>query len=283
MRSSLKQRAFAHGFLLILLGVGFWIWQCALNLHDFSSESALLLAGLPLAFICGAPWTKQEPAASIRTRSLLASIALLMVGSTLQSIVLMALAWAGLFDAWARATYRQTNRARHSAAYMAFLSFPWLAIEGHRIGWWFRDSGAQVGAFLFQQLGFPVHRQGTTVFVDQLPVDVTEACSGLQTLQVFLLVGGLLAWRETKTPRDHVLALALLPAAAWLANTLRIALVTVSGLTFGVDLAGGALHAWLGIISSLVVLALYLWAVRSMSHTFRPIRTIHQPLATPNP
>ena len=281
MHGAMSHRLFAYGWPLILLGAAVWIWHSALRMHAFSGETALLLVGIPVAVLCGAPWKPQHGQISAPGGMLFASALLLFLGSTLQSILLMALAWTGLFDAWTRVVFNQSTRSRHTASYLAFLSFPWLAIEGQRIGWWFRESGAHIGAQLFQGLGFPVERRGTTVFVDQLPIDVTEACSGLQTLQVFLLIGGLLAFFESTNSKRHLVALLVLPLAAWAANTLRILLVTISGLTFGADAAAAPMHAWPGITSALLVLGCYRSCVRALNAPSVTTYTIKSPPTAP--
>ncbi len=283
MRQPMTQQILVHGLPLVLLGAACWIWQTSLTFQELPGDSLLLLAGIPLAIWCGAPWRCNASPERPNLGTLGAASLLLFLGSTIQSVLLMALAWTGLFNSWTRLAFNQSKRSRQAASYLAFLSFPWLAIEGIGIGWWFRETGAQAGAHVFKLTGFQVDRHGSTMVIDQLPVEVTEACSGMQTLQVFLLAGGILAFLESSSARCQLWALFMLPLAAWLANGVRLILVTISGLTFGVDAASGALHEWLGLVSSVSILLIYRSGIKVLNTLSFRFTTERQQLLNSSP
>ena len=95
-------------------------------------------------------------------------------------------------------------------------------------------------------LGLAVSREGTQIIVQNFPVDVSAACAGLKVLQAMLVAGSLMAFVQLGFSRWYWPAVAVLPLVAWLANTLRVVMLSTVALTFGADAAHGWFHEWGG-------------------------------------
>jgi exosortase len=91
-----------------------------------------------------------------------------------------------------------------------------------------------------------VHRDGTMLLVQGLPLSVEPACAGLNVLQSLLIVGGVLICARIPGGWRFWLALCALIPLAWIANTSRIFMLGCAGLLVGPDFARGWFHEWGG-------------------------------------
>jgi exosortase/archaeosortase family protein len=146
-------------------------------------------------------------------------------------------------------------RPRDELRVLALLSLPWLATDGAQLALVFRHSAAWATGMIFDLLGFAVVREGTTITIEGQPLGVVAACAGLDTLHATLVAGAWLAG-VLRNRKRFWLAVALLPALAWIANTSRVITLGGVALTWGPDVASGWFHDWGGLAVILVMFAL---------------------------
>ena len=131
------------------------------------------------------------------------------------------------------------------------LAFPWITRDLPALAWWYRLSAAWSAEHCLSGIGLEVRREGTQIFVHQLPFDVAPACSGIQGLQALLVAGTALCFLQVGTRPFYWPAVGLLPLVAWLANALRVMLLIAAGLSFGPEVVTGWFHTvggWLVLV-----------------------------------
>jgi len=99
---------------------------------------------------------------------------------------------------------------------------------------------------MFQMLGYSVAREGTMLYIGNLPLSVEPACAGLNVLQAMLVAGSLVICLTVPSGWRFGVAVATLLPLAWLANTMRIFMLGLAGVTMGPDFAMGWFHKWGG-------------------------------------
>jgi exosortase len=232
--------------LLALLGLGILaavIWlRGTLGMTD-AADTLPLLAAFPLYYWLTRPWMwKTEPAPRL-PRTVFVGLALTLVGVVADSTFLLSVAWIAFLDAFEFAFLEKIPRR---LMILPFLGFPWLTQNMESLGWIFRYTGAGAVQFLFTILGMTVHREGTLLFIGNLPLSIEPACAGLNVLQSMLIVGCLLICIRIRGGWRFWSAIASLIPLAWLANTLRIFMLGSAAVLFGSDFASGWFHKWGG-------------------------------------
>lgn len=254
-----------RGWLLLLAVLAAVLWLRDRSWMGAAADVLPILAAFPLFWWCGRPWRWRSGGTGVEWQWLTVAVALWVVGMALNLTVVMALGWT--LAVWSLLGGRLAPEAAGPVARLLpllWLGFPWLALEGDRIGWWFRLSAAGVAEVLFSGLGFDVSRQGVLVLVQGLPISVDAECSGLNVLQGMLLAGLVVAHRHFGRSRGFWWALPVLAVAAWCANTLRVLLVSVLALSLGPEIASGPLHVWGGILVLVLMFALCLAAFSAL-------------------
>ena len=242
-------------WLASLLAVAVFIW-----LRDrtwlSSTEVVLPLLAAPALFLwLGEPWRHwRKESAPIHFKMLLSALAIFLVGLALAVTWLLALAWTVALWVWLASNIRaEIFFVLRRLLIFPLLAFPWLALDLPSLGWWFRLSAAWAAEHFFQALGLAVTREGTQIVVQHFPVAVTAACAGLNVLQAMLVAGGVMAFVQLGRSRWYWPAVLLLPVVAWLANTVRVVMLSAVALTFGADAASGWFHEWGGWLVLLVM------------------------------
>ncbi len=208
-----------------------------------ASETLPLLAAFPLYFWLTRPWLwRTEPAPRL-PRTVFAGLALTLLGVLVDSTFLLSLAWIAFLDAFQFCFLEKIPRR---LLILPFLGFPWITQNMESLGWLFRYTGAGAVQFLFTMLGMTVHREGTLLYIQQLPLSIEPACAGLNVLQSMLIVGCLLICIRIRGGWRFWVAILSLAPLAWLANTLRIFMLGSAGVLFGSDFASGWFHKWGG-------------------------------------
>jgi exosortase len=248
--------------LLVLITGAVYIW-----LHDLawwhSQPFALLLILVPLipAYLCR-PWKlRASPLPmSMRHQLLLGCAALAwLVGLSTGYVFPFALSWAALFYIFMHQNF-ESERANDILKLLPFalLAFPWIVLDGDTIGWYFRLSGAIVNEHVLAAIGLDVERQGVSLLVSGLTINVLADCDGIDTLQTMLMAGGVLGFLVSgKKDTQYWYIWPMIIIFAWLANTLRILLISVVGLLYGVDFAMGTFHDWGGTVSVALMFLLF--------------------------
>lgn len=208
-----------------------------------AADTLPLLAAFPLYVWLAAPWKWSRRPLVRLPRSLFAGLALTLAGIAGDSTLLLSAGWIAFLDAF---QFAYVEKVPRRFLILPFLGFPWLTQNIESLGWFFRYTGAGAVQVLFTMLGMTVHREGTLLLIQNLPLSVEPACAGLNVLQSMLIVGCLLICTRIPSGWRFGLALATLVPLAWLANTSRIFMLGCAGLMFGSDFARGWFHNWGG-------------------------------------
>ena len=223
------------GFLLIWIQDTAWIQS--------ATDTLPALAALPLFIWLGKPWDLNPIPRPPSARLLITALILLAAGLLTDLTLLLALGWTALLWGWLSPQLGDEAKYRGKRLLiLPIMAFPWLLLDGHPVGWWFRLSGAQATQWFFNLFEINVLRRGTLLLVETLPVDVAPACSGLNTLQAMLIAGTVIAFLELGKGPMYWFCLPLLILTTWLANTLRIITITGTALRHGPDVADGIFH-----------------------------------------
>lgn len=202
-----------------------------------------LLAALPLCGWFGMPWRRRPDLLSPSASVLVCAASCFVAGLALDLLSLLTLAWVLALSAWLRSQLSARDWVeRRRLLVLPAMAFPWLTLDFDRLGWWFRLSAARVVDVVFRGLGFDVSQEGTQLVVQGSAVSVDASCAGLGTLQAMLIAGVLAA--HLSLGRRPALGWLLLGLAglAWIANTLRVMLLTAAAMTFGHEFAMGTFH-----------------------------------------
>ena len=212
-----------------------------------------IILALPLFFCLGGPWAFQGQGRPMHSAGVACSVVLMLAGVLADLVFPLAIGWTLLLGCWlsARLVPDATGSVRRLLV-LPLLAFPWIALDFHSIGWWFRLSGSWATAGAFSLMGLDVTREGTSLLVQGMAIGVEAPCSGLNVLQSMLIAGVALAYLYLEDGHRYWWNLPLLVPMAWLANTLRIMMLCTVGLSVSPAFAMGVFHH----VGGLVVLCL---------------------------
>ena len=183
-------------FLPILVIAGAYIWLHSLRWWEMDSDSILLLANFAIIFYLGKPWSAPTAGAGpIRPVVLFPALLLFGIGVLGDLAWAMALGWAICFYLALGPSFSpRPTVSLFRLMPFAFLAFPWIALDGQTIGWYFRISGAAVNEIAFSVLGMDVMREGVNMVISGVVIKVADECAGLNSLQAMMVAGGFLAF-----------------------------------------------------------------------------------------
>lgn len=238
-----------------------FIWLRDLSWSSTFDDTIPILVGIPLFYWVGRPWHLSIPHERLPASALIGTAILILLGVLANSTFLLTVGWVFLLWKWLSL---RTPRTEHSKLIkllvLPLLSFPWITLDAQPVGWWFRLTGAQATGALYSLLGLDVKVEGTQLLINGLPISVEAACSGMNTLQSLLIAGSLLAFLYLGETSRYWWNLPLLVVIAWLANTLRIIILSGVALAVSPAFALGAFHLWGGWLV-LVVMFFMCWVV----------------------
>lgn len=229
-----------------------FIWIRSTRWMDSAADSLPILAALPVFVWLGGPWRFRDGDWGLNSNWLLVAGICFALGLAGNLTLLLAMSWTASLWAWLsqRVEQEQVSQVKYLLP-LPLLAMPWVVLDGAAIGWWFRLSGAEVTAAFFKLLAFDVVHDGTLLVVNGKPISVEAACAGLNTLQSMLIAGVALAFVLLRSRRRYWWNVALLLPLAWLANTLRIIVLSAAALTFSSGFVSGTFHdlsGWLVIL-----------------------------------
>ena len=236
----MKSNSLSPGVLAVL---ALFVWFRDTAWFDSWDSALIAAAGFPLFIALGRPWALQSEQRQASTGITMFGVGALVLGLAVELTVLMALGWMLLLWSWLspRLTSRDRPRVRRLLVF-PFLAFPWVILDCWQVGWWFRLSGSWMTEVVLSPV-LNVVRNGTLLVVDGFPVDVSEACAGLNTLQALLIVGVAVLYTRFGTSRGYWVSLLMVVPITWLANTLRIGAICLVGATCGREFVSGAFHS----------------------------------------
>lgn len=235
---------------------GLFIWLRDLNWWQYASDTLPILLAFPLFYRLGEPWKMgNEP---LKLPFLLLFIAFFLLGAIFDMNLLFAISWLFLVKAMPIEAPSPSNL--NKLLVIPFFGFPWVSFDANGIGWLFRLTGANATSALFSSLNFNVVQEGTQLLINNVPISVEAACSGLNTLQSMMILGLTLAYLDLKDSALYWINIPILLGLAWIANTLRIILISSLALICGPEFAMGPLHIWGGLLV-IVIMFLLAWGL----------------------
>jgi exosortase/archaeosortase family protein len=245
-------KQFDYYFYFLLISAIF-IWSKDFALIGSYVDSLPILISLPLFYWLGVPWEFRKTFTEPSKITLSLSVINLFLGVSLHSTLFYSLAWSCFLWMWLQARLNEETLVNLKPGFpLLVLGFPWLFLDGEIIGWWFRITGSWITEQLFSSAGFEVVRQGTFLLINNQPFSVDSACSGINTLQSLLIAGVYLGSSILKQQFRIIWGVPFLFFIAWLANTIRISIITLAALILGPEFAMGAFHE----VGGLIVLGL---------------------------
>ncbi|HHO76653.1 MAG TPA: exosortase/archaeosortase family protein [Deltaproteobacteria bacterium] len=256
-------------FLILLFFLAFFIWVRDLAWISSLDNTLPIILSLPLFIWLGWPWRFTTQDNPLLFSGLMICAIVFIIGVALNITFVLALSWTGILWYWLSSRLdRKTAISIRRLLILPILSFPWLALEGDAIGWWFRLSSARVTSEIFSLMGFDVLHEGTRIIVQGLPVGIGEPCSGINVLQSMLIAGSALAYIYLRKHPGYWLNIGLLISIAWMANTVRIVVVCIVALTLSPEIALGLFHTFGGWFVLFMMLCLT-WTIFSLQARLR--------------
>ncbi|WP_395747691.1 exosortase/archaeosortase family protein [Prosthecobacter sp.] len=244
--------------LLLLASGWFLIWLDNAGALADASAALVAMAAPPLALWLGMPWRLQRQSRHLSRRWIALAAVVLVPGLFYRQPLALSCGWTictgiVLAQHLTPAAWRQ----RAGLLPLGLLSLPWLGEDLSWLSMPFRSSGAWVAERCFDVLGFDVVRAGTRLIVEGQEISVEPACAGMNGLHAMLVAGAVLGWlRLRENMRRLVFWLAVLPAIAWLTNTLRIITISMLGLHTSPEMVAGTAHEMIGWTIVLIVFGL---------------------------
>ncbi len=248
-------------YLSILSVLAGFVWLRDRSWAATSSDVLPVLVALPLFVWLGWPWCLQKPTEPVSPGGLASAAGFWALGMAANLTFFLAVGWALSLWSWLAPRLRESAQSSlRRLLVLPVLAFPWIALDGAMVGWWFRLTGAAVSARVFLLLGFDVVHEGTNLQVQGCQIAVDAPCSGLNALQSMLIAGSALTYLALGQRPGYWWNLAGLVVLAWVANTARILLLTASVLMFGAKFTGGSFHELSGWLV-LVLIFLLSWPI----------------------
>jgi exosortase/archaeosortase family protein len=253
-----------YGLLGFLLIYAVFIWFRDPSWISSSDDTLPILVAIPLFMWLGSPWHWRNESSPLSTSALVGATLLFLLGNAFNLTLFLTLSWCLILWTWlSKRVTQESFDALKKLMVLPLMAFPWIALDADRIGWWFRLSGAWAAAHFFALFGFDVQREGTLMVVNQLPISVEVACAGLNTLQSMLIAGTAVAFLFLGNSSRFWWNLPLLVLISWLANTVRIILISAAALAISPSFAKGNFHVLGGWVVILLMFCLC-WFIFSL-------------------
>lgn len=127
----------------------------------------------------------------------------------------------------------------------------------------------QTSLFALQTLGLGAYSEGNRIIMDQVKLNVVDACSGLRMLTIFLALAAAIAMISVTRPWwERLIILVTAVPIAVAVNTIRI---TVTGLMYNAqfnDFADKLVHDWAGYFMMPLALAMLYLELQVLSNLF---------------
>lgn len=133
-------------------------------------------------------------------------------------------------------------------------SIPIPAVLYYNIAVPLQTIAAATASFVLRGAGVPVARDGNTLLLPGMALEVADACSGIRSLTVLLALGALWAYMEKGRPLRRALLFASTIPLAVLGNAVRVSLTVLGVYLFGPWVAEGGVHEAMGLVVFLVTL-----------------------------
>lgn len=227
----------------ILAVLALFIWFRDLSWISTADDTLPILVAIPLFFWIAAPWKFREDSEPMSVNLIALSVLFFLIGIGLNFTFSLTLGWTILLWTWLKTrVVPEMLPSIKKLLVLPMMAFPWIALDAVKIGWWFRLSGAWAAAEFFSLIHLDVTREGTLMVVNGVAISVEVACAGLNTLQSMMIAGSIVDYLLLGNSVLYWWNLPLLVAISWLANTLRIILISLAALYVSPQFATGEFH-----------------------------------------
>ncbi len=149
---------------------------------------------------------------------------------------------------------------------LVYLNFmvPWMEEIMNQMYRPFQLLSANLGVLLLDMLGIPAFRDGISIMLPRVSMEVVEGCSGVQFLLSVIALGIPLVYLTQKTWKRGIIVIAFCVAVSIPTNGARVALAGIMGHLYGSGSLHGPFHIFQGLFVSYVgLIALFVvnWLV----------------------
>jgi exosortase len=234
---------YSHGYLVPLFGL-YLLWSrrqlgAGLGLRPTWWGLLILAAGLTVGLVGSIvflPWLTE-----VSLLPILAGVAVLLGG------------WAALRWAWP------------SIAFLVFMLPMPFSLEtalAHPL----QRVGTVASVWTLQTLGFPAHAEGNWIHIKQIPpLEVAEACSGLNMLMIFIALSTAVAILLRRPWLDKVVVLLSAIPIALVCNIIRITVTGALSILVSPELAHRVFHDLAGWLMMPLALGLLWLELKALS------------------
>jgi exosortase len=233
---SWKDPLYSHGYIVPLFaGFLFWVRRRPLTTVDPAERwlgLAILLVSLGVRL--GASYVDMNPLDRLTYVGALLGVCQMVGGTSL-------LKWAG-----------------PAVGFLVFM-FPLPSLLENSLLLFLQKLAAISSTWVLQLLGAPALRDGNRIMIDQLPLEVADACSGLRMLTIFGAMSVAMAILINRPWWDRVTVLLSAIPIALITNIIRITLTALLFMLFPEsELIHQLVHDWAGLAMMPIAMGL-LW------------------------
>ncbi len=233
---SWKDPLYSHGYIVPLFaGFLFWVRRRPLTVVDPSERWIGLGILLISLFVrLGASYVDMNPVDRLSYLGALLGVCQIVGGTSM-------LKWAG-----------------PAVGFLVFM-YPLPSVLEHSVLLFLQKLAAIASTWVLQLLGAPALRDGNRIMIDQLPLEVADACSGLRMSTIFGAMSVAMAILINRPWWDRVTILLSAIPIALATNIIRITLTALLFMAFPEsELVHQLVHDWAGLAMMPIAMGL-LW------------------------
>ncbi len=233
---SWKDPLYSHGYIVPLFaGFLFWVRRRPLTVVDPSERwIGLGILLISLFMRLGASYVDMNPVDRLSYLGALLGVCQIVGGTSM-------LKWAG-----------------PAVGFLVFM-YPLPSVLEHSVLLFLQKLAAIASTWVLQLLGAPALRDGNRIMIDQLPLEVADACSGLRMSTIFGAMSVAMAILINRPWWDRVTILLSAIPIALVTNIIRITLTALLFMAFPEsELVHQLVHDWAGLAMMPIAMGL-LW------------------------
>ncbi|MCH7751301.1 MAG: exosortase/archaeosortase family protein [Planctomycetes bacterium] len=233
---SWKDPLYSHGYIVPLFaGFLFWVRRRPLTVVEPGERwIGLGILLISLAVRLGASYVDMNPLDRLSYLGALLGVCQMVGGTSM-------LKWAG-----------------PAVGFLVFM-YPLPSVLEHSVLLFLQKLAAIASTWVLQLLGAPALRDGNRIMIDQLPLEVADACSGLRMSTIFGAMSVAMAILIIRPWWDRVTILLSAIPIALVTNVIRITLTALLFMAFpDSELVHQLVHDWAGLAMMPIAMGL-LW------------------------
>lgn len=231
-----KDPLYSHGYIVPLFA-GFLFWVRRKPLTEIEPAERWVGLAILLVSLCvrlGASYYDSGPFDRLSYVGALLGVCQMVGGTSM-------LKWAG-----------------PAMAFLVFM-FPLPSVLENSVLLFLQKLAAIASTWVLQLLGAPALREGNKIIIDQIPLDVADACSGLRMCTIFGAMSVAMAILINRPWWDRLTILLSAIPIALATNTIRITLTALLYMAFpNSELVHQLVHDWAGLAMMPIAMGL-LW------------------------